>query len=207
MTRVLLVDDYPLLGVGVRTTLNATADLRLIGFADYSAKVPELCHELTPDVLVISWRPTKVIPLDYIVAWHEEFPQMKILLMVTEEQREYARPALDRGVNGVMLKGDPLPVFELAIRTLLAGAKWFSPSLGPSRSLKPDLVSELTEREGEVLERIARGWDNATIAAEMHLAPQTVRNYSTRLYSKLAFSSRAEVIVWALDNGYGKAKD
>ena len=89
MTRVLLVDDYPLLGVGVRAALNATADLRLIGFADYSAKVPTLCHELTPDVLVLSWRPTEIIPLDHIAAWHEEFPRMKILLMVTKEQQGF----------------------------------------------------------------------------------------------------------------------
>ncbi len=204
--RVLMVDDYPLLQVGVRTALDQTQDIRLIAFADHTAHTETLCERLAPHVLLYSSRPFEDVPLDRLAELRQLFPAMKILLMVADEQRDQGVAALDTGVNGVILKGDAQPLLERAVHTIMGGEVWLSPSISPAPPRSPGLGLGLTEREAQVLELIARGWDNAAIAAELYLAEQTVRNYTSRLYQRLGVSSRSEAIIWALENGFGRPK-
>ncbi|HEX8684464.1 MAG TPA: response regulator transcription factor [Ardenticatenaceae bacterium] len=203
--RVLLVDDYPLFKEGVRVALAETPDIRFIGFADHAGDAARLCERLAPDVLLYCSRPTEGLSLDLLDSLHQQFPAMKILLMVDEAQREQAMATFQRSVQALLYKRDPLPLLERAIRAICAGGMWLSPSISRSSAKAPD-PALLTEREAEVLELIARGWDNTAVAASLFLGEQTVRNYTSRVYQKLEVSSRGEAIVWALEHGLGQTQ-
>lgn len=204
--RLLMVDDYPLFMEGVRVALGETPDIRFIGFADHAGDAARLCERLSPDVLLYCSRPTEGLSLDLLDSLHQQFPALKILLMVDEAQREQAMAAFHRSVYALLSKRDPLPLLERAIRAVCAGGTWLSPSISRSSIEAPDPAALLTEREAEVLELIARGWDNTAVAATLFLGEQTVRNYTSRVYQKLEVSSRGEAIVWALERGLGQTQ-
>ncbi|MDQ4075677.1 MAG: response regulator transcription factor [Chloroflexota bacterium] len=201
--RVLLVDDYPLFRAGVESALDETEDIRVIGFADHTADASHLCEQLRPDVLLYSARPRDILALDLVRSLHEQYPTMKILVLADSQQSERALEALADGASGVLLKGDPLPLLERAIRTIHRGGVSITPSIVPSAAKAPEPPPSLTERERVVLNLMARGWDNATIAAELELKVQTVRNYTSRIYQKLQVQTRDEAVVWALEHGFG----
>ncbi len=202
--RVLVVDDYPLLREGIRSALNEMENIRAIGFTDHTADAFRLCEQLTLDVLLYSPRPTDELSLDLIGSLHEQYPSIKILVLVDKQQSKQASEILSCGASGMLLKQDPLPLLERAIRTIYHSGVWLSPSILPSAIQPPTPMPSFTNREREVLHLIARGWDNATIAAELGLKRQTIRNYTSRIYSKLDVSSREEAIVWAIANGFGE---
>ncbi len=202
--RVLMVDDYPLLRAGIQQALGQTMDIEMIGFADHTAHTDTLCERLTPDVLIYSSKPVEPIQSSHIRALHKKFPDIKLLLLVSEEQSQDALALLTQGASGILLKGDPEPVLAVAIRTIFESGTWVSPNLLSADSPPPNASGFLTKREQQVLHLMARGWDNPTIAAELDLAEQTIRNYVSRLYEKLKLSSRSEAIVWALEQGFGK---
>jgi DNA-binding NarL/FixJ family response regulator len=204
--RVLLVDDYPLFKEGVRVALAETPDIRFIGFADHAGDAARLCERLAPDVLLYCSRPTAGLSLDLLGSLHQQFPALKILLMIDEAQREQALEAFQRCVQALLYKRDPLQLLERAIRAACAGGTWLSPSISRTPAKTPNPATALTEREAEVLELIVRGWDNTAVAAALFLGEQTVRNYTSRIYQKLEVSSRGEAIVWALERGLGQTQ-
>jgi DNA-binding NarL/FixJ family response regulator len=204
MFRVLMVDDYPLLREGARSALDEMPDIHFIGFADHAGDVLRLIEQLQPDLLLYSSRPVESLALDVLAEITQRYPATKLVVMTTQEQGTGALAAVRQGARGALLKDDPLPLFQQAIRVACQGGVWISPSLSLVRKPVNPSLPTMNERERALLELLARGWDNPTIAAQLSLAEQTVRNYTSALYRKLGAASRAEAIVWALQNGYGK---
>lgn len=201
--RVLMVDDYPLLREGAERVLREAEDIVWLGFIDHFGHLERVIEELKPTVLLYSTRRAEMIALTQLEAVCRHFPHLKILLLVDESQTSEAIIALTRGGDGILLKRDPQLLLETAIRAVHGGQQWISPTVQghPDRS-DPARVP-LALREQQLLSLVARGWDNTTIAAEVGLAEQTVRNYLTRVYHKLGVSSRAEAILYALHHGMG----
>ncbi len=200
--QVLMVDDYPLLREGVRAALYERAH---VIFADHTAHVEQLCRELSPDVLLFSSRPYESLAIEQIAVLHRTFPTLKILLMVADEQLAQARLALPLGVHGLLVKSDPLPLLNQAIHLILEGAQWLSPSARSVPVGKALPLTPLSSRERQLLDLIARGWDNPAIGAQLGLKEQTVRNYASQIYQKLNVTSRADAVLWAREHGFGRA--
>ena len=205
--RVVLADDHPLVRSGIRATLSDEADIDLVAEASDAHEVLELISRTPADVILLDIS----MPgpsLAKTVAALKERCDSRILLLTAYNDDAYVRSAIRAGVAGYLLKDEAAEALVDAIRTVHKGNVWFSRSIvakmyewraSEARSAE---LPELTNREKDVLEAIARGWNNSRIAESLGLAEQTVRNYASSIYDKLGLHSRAEVIVWARKHGY-----
>lgn len=207
MTRVLVVDDDAMVRSGFAAILGAEPDLVVVGEAADGAEALAQARRLTPDVVVLDVRMPR---LDGIAATRrllrlEEPP--RVLVVTTFEHDSYVLEALEAGAHGFLLKragADQLVhalrtvaaadglLFPEAIRTLVATAR---PE--PSRQLPA-----LSPREAEVLQLLARGWNNAEIAAELFLGHETVKTHVRSLLLKLEVRDRTQAVVAAFESGF-----
>jgi DNA-binding NarL/FixJ family response regulator len=133
----------------------------------------------------------------------EHCPPVRVVVLTGYEDA-YVRDLIAAGIGGYVLKDEAPEALVQAVRSVVSGGTWFSQPVvaqlvGATSGAAPT-GPPLTEREGQLLRLIARGWDNARIAEEVHLEQNTVRNYVSRLYAKLGVQTRAEAIVWARDH-------
>ncbi len=204
--RVLLADDHPLVRAGIRATLAAEEDLVLVGEAADGNAVRQLCHTCEPDVLLLDLNMPGPPGVQTVVYLREHLPQIKVLVLTAYDEDAYVRRLVGAGAVGYILKDEAPEVVVRAIRAVMRGDAWFSQAvaeklLQPPGQALPVGGVELTAREREMLCMIAQGRDNARLGEALGLAEQTVRNYVSRLYSKLGVQSRAEAIVWARERG------
>ena len=206
--RVLIGDIYPLLRQGLRALLADEDDLRVIGEAENHACLLRLCEAQQPQVLVLGDLPPTDAPDLTVGVLHDVCPSGQTVMLATDGDPTRLRTLLAWGAAGIVLKGEPPELLLEAIRAVAAGGAWLSPTVrealatvaeGEAPSTAPPT---LTEREGDVLQLIVAGRGNAAIASELALKEQTVRNYATRLYTKLGVGSRAEAMVWAREHGF-----
>jgi DNA-binding NarL/FixJ family response regulator len=130
-------------------------------------------------------------------------PAVKVLVLTAYDDDAYVHGLTAAGVAGYVLKDEMPETVVRAIRAVEDGDTWLSRPVVEKLARLEMEETFLTEREGQVLRLMARGWDNVQIAAELGLAEQTVRNYVSRIYTRLEMKSRAEVIVWARERGMG----
>lgn len=206
--RVLLADDHPLVRSGIRATLEDEADLDLVAEATDAHEVLEFSRSAQPDVILLDVSMPGPSLVTTISAIKEACDESRILLLTAYDDDAYVRGAIRVGVAGYLLKDEAAEALVDAIRTVSKGNVWFSRSIvekmyewraGEERAAE---LPDLTNREKDVLEAIAKGWNNSRIAQSLDLAEQTVRNYASSIYDKVGLHSRAEVIVWARKHGY-----
>ncbi len=205
--RVLLADDHPLVRAGIRSTLMAEQDLALAGEAATGDEARRLCAELCPDVLLLDLSMPGPPPAETVAYLHEHCPQAKVVALTAYDDDVYIRGLIDAGAMGYVLKDEAAAAVVRAIRAVHQGDTWFSrpvieklAQLETAKAARNESLG-LTERERRILRLIALGQDNASIAAELSLAEQTVRNYVSHLYAKLDVSSRTEAALWARRHG------
>ncbi|MBE9035900.1 LuxR C-terminal-related transcriptional regulator [aff. Roholtiella sp. LEGE 12411] len=204
--RVLVAGIDSLVGVAIRATLIAEKDLIIVGEANDTHKVRELERKLKPNLLIIDFDSPNFTPPEPVFYLHKSCPNLKMLALANcgEIDLSILRAG---GIVGCVLKSEKPQTLVSAIRTVAKGNTWYSPSVLDElvaqevNELNQDGKATLTEREQQVLSMIAQGWDNIRIACELNLGHQTVRNYISRIYAKLAVNSRAEAVVWAMEHG------
>ncbi len=207
--RVLLAERNSLVGVGIRATLNVEEDLMLVGQTNDAFKLPELNITLQPDLLIIDLDlPNLTLP-QLIVELQEFCPYLRVLTLASSDKFDLSILKLD-GIKGCVFKSEEPQTLISAIRAVVKGNRWYSQKIieklirQQTDELNENVEATLTEREQQVIGLIAQGWDNARISAELSLAQQTVRNYMSRIYTKLAVNSRSEAVIWAIKYSLGK---
>lgn len=206
LIRVLLADDHPLVRSGIRATLTAEADVQLAGEAIDGSEAQKLCLQLRPDVLLLDLNMPGPRPVETVAYLQQHCPHVKVLVLTAYNDDAYVRGLLAVGVTGYVLKDEAPETVIQAIRTVMQGGTWFSRSVMQNLAQPGRAGGHRTEqhtfseRDRQLLKMIAQGWDNVRIAGELNLAEQTVRNYISRLYSKLGLSSRGEAIIWAREH-------
>jgi DNA-binding NarL/FixJ family response regulator len=201
--RVLLADDHPLVQAGIRSVLTAEEDIALVGEAVDGDQVLRLCQELEPDILLLDLNMPGPSPFETVAYLRQHCPAVKVLVLTAYDDDAYVHGLTAAGVAGYVLKDEVPETVVRAIRAVEDGDTWLSRPVVEKLARLEMEETFLTEREGQVLRLMARGWDNVQIAAELGLAEQTVRNYVSRIYTRLEMKSRAEVIVWARERGMG----
>jgi DNA-binding NarL/FixJ family response regulator len=214
-TRILLVDDQPLLRTGFRMILSAEPDFAVVGEAGDGASAVEIARRLKPDVVLMDIRMPGMdgIQATRALAGPGVAEPMKVLILTTFGLDEYVVESLRAGASGFLLKDAPAEDLVEAIRIVAAGDALLAPSvtrrlldriaskLPPVHENVIPALSELTERELEVLKLVARGLSNAEIAEKLVVSETTVKTHVSRILGKLDLRDRVQVVILAYETG------
>ncbi len=214
MIRVLLADDQALIRAGFRVLLDSASDIEVVGEAENGAQAVDLAHRHGADVVLMDIRMPGVDGLEGTrrIEADERLAGVKVLILTTFESDEYVYEALQAGASGFLVKDTEPAELLHAIRVIADGDALLSP--GITRRLIADIaarrsprgrpdpaLSELTEREREIMTLVARGLSNAEIAGQLYLSPLTVKTHVSRAMLKLHARDRAQLVVIAYQTG------
>ncbi|HEX5771005.1 MAG TPA: response regulator transcription factor [Nocardioidaceae bacterium] len=212
---VVVVDDHPLYREGVVTVLEAMADVEVVGEASDGESAVEVVRRTTPAVVLMDLHMPGVSGIEATRRLLEVAPDAAVLVLTMVEGEESVFAAMRAGARGYLLKGAARAEIERAVRTVASGEVVFSPAVAdrvlgwfrsggrPGDRLAP--FPELTEREREVLDLLARGLTNAEIARRLVVSDKTVRNHVSNVFAKLHVTDRASAVARARDAGLGVA--
>ena len=210
--RVLLVDDDDLMRAGLKAVLSSDEGDEVVGEAGDGRTAVERARMLRPDVVLMDVR---MPDLDGISATREVLDtsrEVKVVILTTFEQDDYIFGALHAGASGFLLKRTGPEELLAAIHTVAAGDSLLSPSVTrtvidqmarqPTPEIGPNrLLEELTPREREVLELLARGLSNGEIASELVIEESTVKTHVKRILMKLRLRDRIQAVIFAYESG------
>jgi len=212
LVRVALVDDQPLVRMGLATLIDAEPDLQLVGEAGDGREALALLRRTTPDVVLCDIRMPVMDGLALLaeVGGDSALADVRIVMLTTFELDEYVFEALRNGASGFLLKdAEPTAILD-AVRVVADGGSLLAPSVtrrvidhfGGQRPERPHpRLGDLTDREREILGWVATGRSNAEIADELVVSPDTVRTHVSRAMVKLHARDRAQLVVFAIESG------
>lgn len=203
---VLLVDDHAIARNGVRLMLGTAPDISVEGEAGNAVEAMARVAERSFDVALVDIKMPGKNGLDLLKTLRAECPRMAVLVLSTYSEEIYAVRALKSGASGYLTKDAPTTTLVEAVRKAAGGGKHVSPALleklatlvggGPSGDHE-----ELSNRELEVFKLIAQGESLVRIGEMLHLSPNTVTTYRSRILEKMGMSSNAELTRYALEHG------
>lgn len=211
--RILIADDQLITRQGLRTLLAATPGIEVIGEAANGAEVIELAANLQPDVILMDLKMPGINGIEATRRIHRTSPHIALLIVTMFADDTSVFPAIRAGASGYLLKDADQAELVRAIQTVAAGGVIFSPGIArrvlqylaePPSNAPPQAFDELTPREHEILELIARGYRNAEIAEQLVLSPKTVSNHVSNVLLKLQAADRTQLMLLALEAGLGQ---
>jgi DNA-binding NarL/FixJ family response regulator len=206
--RIVLADDHEVVRTGLRALIDSSPGMSVVGEARDGAEAVARARELSPDVLVID---VSMPVLDGAGATERiarECPEVRVLALTMHEDRAHLTRLLQAGAAGYVLKRAAADELVRAIRTVAGGGTYVDPVLagsllrgarGPGPRSAPETLSE---REEEVLRRIAWGESNKEIARQLGISVKTVETYKARVSEKLGLRSRTDMVRYALQQGW-----
>jgi DNA-binding NarL/FixJ family response regulator len=212
-TRVAIADDQPLVRAGFATMVSYADDLELVGEADNGADAIAIAKRTRPDVFLMDIRMPGLDGLEATrqITGDPDLTGTRIIMLTTFDLDDYVHQALRNGASGFLLK-DARPEDILnAVRIVAAGEALLAPSVTrrlierfvttPTGANRPAELTQLTEREHEVLALVARGWSNAEIADELYISLYTAKTHVSRILTKLHARDRAQLVMLAYEAG------
>lgn len=210
---MLIADDHPVFRDGLRGILGALPDVEIVGEAASGDEVVSTAVECQPDVVVMDLRMPQLNGIEATRQIVQTSPHVGVLVLTMFEDDESVFAAMRAGARGYLLKGADRDDIVRAVRAVAAGEAIFAPSIAQrvidyfSRAdlgVAPEPFPELTVRERELLELIARGHNNRDIARSLALSDKTVRNHISNIFTKLQVADRSQAIVRAREAGLGR---
>jgi DNA-binding NarL/FixJ family response regulator len=211
--RVLLVEDHPMFRDGLARMLETVEDVEVVGEAGTGEEAVQLAEQLKPTIILMDLNLPKMSGIEATKQIIQKQPTIGILVLTMYDDDSSVFAAMRAGARGYLLKEANRNEIIRAIHAVGDGEAIFSPSIArrmmyyfeaKSKQAQVDVFPQLTEREREVLDHIARGENNAEIARVLGLNQKTVRNHVSNILSKLHASDRAHAIIMAREAGLGK---
>ncbi len=198
--RIMLVDDHPIVRSGLVLMINYTPNMNIVAEAKNGLEAIELFHQHHPDVTLMDLRMPEMNGVDAIVAINQEFPDSRIIILTTYDGDEDIYRGLKAGARGYILKNSPVDEIVNAIRKVHNGMKYIPPEVGEKLSERLNRP-QLSSRELEVLQLVAKGMSNLAIANTLHLSESTIKYHVNSILSKLAVSDRTQAALIAVKRG------
>jgi DNA-binding NarL/FixJ family response regulator len=209
--RILLADDHQMIRDGLKGIINAQADMEVIGEVSDGVSAWQQAKECRPDVVIMDVSMPQMDGAKATEKLKNECPEVKVLALTAHDDRGHVNRLIQAGASGYLLKIAAAAELISAIRKVAAGNGYLDPTLASKvvsnyirqQSLKGEAQGgTLTQREEEVLRLVARGYVNKEIARHLGISVKTVETHKSRSMEKLEIRSRADVVRYALQEGW-----
>ncbi len=201
-TRIVIVDDHPMVADGIEAILETYDDLSVLATLGNGREALEAAERLAPDVILMDLNMPEVGGLAATEMILERRPETRILILSMHDSPEYITTALSHGAMGYILKDVPTEEIKVAIDTVMRGERYLCP--GSEASLTPRTIGgrePLTSREQTILLELARGRSNKEVAAALDISVRTVETHRKNIKRKLGISSTAGLTRYAIEHG------
>jgi len=197
---VMVVDDHPLMRVGVAAIINARPNMTVVAQTGTGEEAVALFHEHKPDITLMDLRLPKMSGVDAILAIRTRYPESRFVVLTTYEGDEDIHRAFEAGAKGYVIKGMPYQTLIDALLRVHSGGRFLPPPVVRAlESRMPD--SDLSPREQEVLQLLVNGKSNKEIAGELGITNATVKCHVSTILMRLNVSDRTQAVVAALQRG------
>lgn len=204
---ILLADDHSVLRAGLRLLLDTQSDMQVIGEAGDGLEVLRLAEKLSPNLIILDLTMAGLGGMEALRLLRKTAPASRILILTMHDDESYLRQTLRDGASGYVLKKAADSELLSAIRAVMRGEIYVHPAM--TKALLDDLIppassdaehpwESLSEREQEVLIKVARGLTSAKIAEQLNLSQKTIETYRARGMEKLGLRSRAALVQFVL---------
>jgi two-component system, NarL family, response regulator LiaR len=213
--RLLICDDQAIVCEGLRAILEGVRDIEVVGVASNGLEAIELTRTRQPHLVLMDLKMPRMNGIQATKAICEQFPDVRILVLTTYADDDWVIDAVRAGAGGYVLKDTPQEDLLKAIRETMQGWSHIDPQVAP-KLLKHvasqgdrvvedrNLLSQLSEREREVLGLLASGLSNTDIAQRLFLSEGTVKNYVSSIFAKLGVAERTQAALLAIRAGLVK---
>ncbi|MFQ6308730.1 response regulator transcription factor [Lysobacter capsici] len=204
MIRIFVVDDHPLLRIGLRWLLEAQGDIQVIGEAGSVADAMIMIPAAGPDLVLCDFHLPDGDGLDVVQRLLQELPKLRILVVSVLEGGPIPRRLLAAGALGYVSKARDGATLLRAVREVAAGHRFLDEALAASILFEPSPFDRLSPRELEVARMMIRGEKTPGIAEALGITESTIRTFRARVLSKLEVRSEISLIRLAMDCGFEK---
>ena len=200
LIHILIADDHVMVAQGLTILLESQTDIKVIGRASNGREAIALFRKHQPDIVLMDLRMPEIGGVEATITIRAEFKQARIIVLTTYDGDEDIYRGLQAGAKGYVLKDAGAGELLSAIRAVHAGQKYIPPAVGAKLAERMG-IPELSNRELEVLNLMARGKNNQEISTELSISESTVKFHTKNIMSKLGASDRAQAIITALKRG------
>ena len=208
--QIILADDHEILCQGLKSLIEKDPSLRVVAQAKNGLELISALKSFKTDIVILDLSMPEMDGLTALEGIKNKFSKVKVLVLTTQKDREHFKHAMARGACGYILKDDAFDQLLIAVKTVLKGKKFVSPSIAALltdqylRSLDPvegSSLEILTRREKDVLKLVAAGCPNKQIALRLKISIRTVETHRANLSRKLGVNNTANLVRYAMQKG------
>jgi two-component system, NarL family, response regulator NreC len=210
-TRVLLVEDHTLVRSGIRSLLDSSPEVKVVGDVKGGREAVEFCQEHRPDLVLTDVEMPALNGIETARQLHALLPELRIVMLSMHDDPQYVFESLKAGASGYVLKDAAFTELLAAIRVVMSGRRYLSPPLADlvmddyvrranGEATGTDL-DKLSAREREILQLVAEGRSSAQVAAMIHISVRTVDTHRYNVMQKLGIHSIAGLTKFAIAHG------
>jgi DNA-binding NarL/FixJ family response regulator len=207
MIKVLLADDHSIVREGLRRIIEESEDIEVIAEADDGRTAIQLAREKLPDIAVVDISMPGLDGLEVVSQLNVYRPELPIIILTMHEEEQYVVRAIEAGAMGYITKRSAPEHLIKAIRQVMGGTRYLTPEASEALALRiakgagsKSSLDSLSNRELQVLRRLAMGHTNHEIAEAYNISTKTVDTYRSRLLKKLNLRNNAELSRFAIQN-------
>ncbi|NIP27358.1 MAG: response regulator [Phycisphaerae bacterium] len=214
-TKVLIVDDHPIIRQGLAELINNEPDLTVCGQAEDAPEAMEKIKDSEPDMVIVDISLKKTSGMELIKDIKAQYPNLPVLVLSMHDEALYAERMLRAGAKGYVMKAEATEKVIVAIRKILSGqiyvsdnmaAKMVRKLVGGSPDVGVSAIERLSDRELEVFHLIGQGYGTRQIAERLHLSIKTIETYREHIKEKLNLADSSELLQYAIQWTHSKDK-